>query len=75
MDIRKVGMSLKNWQWRPYDIHLLSNGCNITAFRGRNRPIVECFRKVAVHLDLWGAAQSLVYRDRPRTANELKKLQ
>jgi hypothetical protein len=25
-----------------------------------------------VHLDLWGAAKSAVYRDRPRTLNELK---
>jgi hypothetical protein len=25
-----------------------------------------------VHLDLWGAAKSVVYRDRPRTLNELK---
>jgi hypothetical protein len=28
--------------------------------------------KVAVHLDLWGAAKSAVYRDRPRKLNELK---
>jgi hypothetical protein len=33
---------------------------------------VQCLRKVAVHLDLWGAAKSAVYRDRPRTLNELK---
>jgi hypothetical protein len=25
-----------------------------------------------VHLDLWGAAKLMVYRDRPRTLNELK---
>jgi hypothetical protein len=25
-----------------------------------------------VHLDLWGAAKSAMYRDRPRTLNELK---
>jgi hypothetical protein len=34
--------------------------------------LVQCVPKVAVHLDLWGAAKSAVYRDRPRTLNELK---
>jgi hypothetical protein len=34
--------------------------------------IVQCVLKVTVHLDLWGAAKSAVYRDRPRTLNELK---
>jgi hypothetical protein len=33
---------------------------------------IQCVRKVAVHLDLWGTAKSAVYRDRPRTLNELK---
>jgi hypothetical protein len=34
---------------------------------------LSCFRrKVAVHLDLWGAAKSEVYHDRPPTLNELK---
>jgi hypothetical protein len=34
--------------------------------------IIRCVRKVAVHLDLWGAAKSAEYRDRPRTLSELK---
>jgi hypothetical protein len=33
---------------------------------------IHCVRKVAVNLDLWGPAKSAVYRDRPRTLNELK---
>jgi hypothetical protein len=33
---------------------------------------IHCVRKVAVHLDLWGAAKSAVYRESPRTLNELK---
>jgi hypothetical protein len=33
---------------------------------------IHCVRKVAVHLDLWGAAKSAVYRDSPHTLNELK---
>jgi hypothetical protein len=33
---------------------------------------VQCVRKDAVHLDLWEAAKSSVYRDVPRTLNELK---
>jgi hypothetical protein len=35
-------------------------------------PNVQCVQKVAVHLDLWGAAKSAVYRDRPHMLNELK---
>jgi hypothetical protein len=34
--------------------------------------IIQCIWKVAVHLDLWGAAKSAVYRDRPCTLKELK---
>jgi hypothetical protein len=34
--------------------------------------ILQCVRKFAVHLYLWGAAKSAVYRERPRTLNELK---
>jgi hypothetical protein len=34
--------------------------------------VVQCVRKVTVHLDLLGAGQSVVYRDLPRTLNELK---
>jgi hypothetical protein len=34
--------------------------------------IIRCVCKVVVHLDLRGAAKSAVYRDRPRTLNELK---
>jgi hypothetical protein len=33
---------------------------------------IQCVSKVTVHLDLWGAAKSTVYHDRPRTLNELK---
>jgi uncharacterized protein involved in propanediol utilization len=36
------------------------------------RRVLQCVRKVAVYLDLWEAAKSAVYRDRPRTLNELK---
>jgi hypothetical protein len=41
-------------------------------FNTRPARIIHCVRKVTVHLDLWGAAKSAVYRDRPRTLNELK---
>jgi hypothetical protein len=34
--------------------------------------IIQYVRKVAVHLDLRGAAKSAVYRDRPHALNELK---
>jgi hypothetical protein len=33
---------------------------------------VLCVQKGTVHLDLWRAAKSAVYRDRPRMLNELK---
>jgi hypothetical protein len=31
--------------------------------------IIQCVRKVAVHLDLWGTAKSTVYHGRPLTLN------
>jgi hypothetical protein len=34
--------------------------------------ILQCVRKVAVHLDLWGAAKSAVYRNRQRRLNDLR---
>jgi hypothetical protein len=34
--------------------------------------IIQCVRKVAVHLDLWEAAKSAEYRDLPLMLNELK---
>jgi hypothetical protein len=33
---------------------------------------IQCVRKFAVHLDLWGTANSVVHRDYPHTFNELK---
>jgi hypothetical protein len=33
---------------------------------------VQCVRKVDVHLDVWGAAKSAVFRDRPRTLKKIK---
>jgi hypothetical protein len=35
------------------------------------RGLIQCVREVVVHLDLWGAAKSAVYRDRSHTLNEL----
>jgi hypothetical protein len=32
---------------------------------------LACVRKVSVRLDLWGAAKSAAYRDRPRMLNLL----